>query len=392
MNPGKNLSILHFTTASEPIAGAERVLLDLAEAAPAKWNLMLLTLRPEGELQRKFRALGYSTESLNAKAPSDSPKVLFQLRRLLLREQPDLLHTHLHHASVLGSAAASLHRGVALVQTRHYSDYMRRFGGGISAALDAWAARRCDRVAAVSQPALEQLKSEGVHPRRLAVVPNGIDVARLASLPREAGRAALRTEGVPDGPVVGCAATFHPIKGHRLLLEAFSYLHAKLPTAQLVLLGHGTDDPILKRHAALLGCAGAVHGLGFQPLGQRMMAGFDVYVQPSVDEGFGLAVVEAMAMGLPVVASAVGGLRVTVQQGETGLLVPPGDAQALATALMDVLLDGSLARRLGEAGAERARSNYGRDRMVEGYDQLYSAALQNREQPETLLESARMTA
>lgn len=370
------MHILHVTTASQPIAGAERLLLDIAqEARDREHELSFLTLEPQGEFHEQLDAMGWTTGSLEATRPRQILQAVSGLRQTIASLGPDLLHAHLFHGTVLASAGA-VGMGLPLIQTRHYSDYMDRYGDPFRRRLDHWAANRADRVIAVSLAAEEHLTQvAGVPPERVEVIPNGVDVERLGRVDPKQGERVLRELGIDDGPLVGCAATYHPRKGHRYLIEAMSRVCKELPTAHLVLLGRGTGDGGLVGQARKLDIEDRVHGLGFHPEGQAIMAALDLYVQPSVEEGFGLAVVEAMAMGLPVVVSDVGGMRHTVIHGSSGIRVPPADPPALADAILRTLKEPSLARRLGEAGRARASEAFSIQRMVDEHERIYEHVL-----------------
>jgi len=278
---------------------------------------------------------------------------------------------------VMGAVVATLDRRVLLVQTRHYSDYIARFRKR-RAPIDAWAARRCERIIAVSDAAKAQLVDhEGVEDARVTVVENGVDWERLSAFDYAEGRRALEALGVPPGVAIGCAAMFNIRKGHTYLLQAMARVHARHPEAHLVLLGHGSESEQaeIRGQAKRLGIAERVHLLGHRADAHSLMAGLDIYVQPSVEEGFGLAVIEAMAMRRPVVATAVGGMLQTVEPDRTGLRVAPADAVALADALLTLIDDPARRATLGSQASERVRERYSLQRMLGEYDDVYRASL-----------------
>lgn len=367
----ETLKICHVTTASEPIAGAERVLVDLARKSAVGWDLCFVTVEPSGELNEALAELGWPARSLGATHPIQVPAALSRLRGIFREIEPDIIHAHLHHASAL---CALTRGGTPLVQTRHYSDHMYRYEGPLARGLDLLAARRARRIAAVSRAVRDHLVDvENLPRQQIEVIPNGVDCETLARADTDTGGAILEDYGV-QGPVVGCAATFHPRKGHVHLLDAWQDVIKGHPDAHLLLMGKRTDHPDLAKMVERRGLADSVHPVGFHPEGRAIMAAFDVYVQPSIEEGFGLAVIEAMAMGQPVVASKVGGMKETVVDGETGLHVPPGESNPLADSLILLLDDEEWARELGRTGQKRARSQYSSRRMVSDYDRFYAKA------------------
>lgn len=370
MSPG--LHVLHLTTASQPIAGAERLLVDIARHGRQHgWTNTFVTLAPRGELHDLVEAEGCANHALGLTSPRQVGHALRTLRRILRQCQPDVLHTHLHHASILGAATAG---AIPVVHSRHYSDYMERFRGPVARALDGWAARRAAQVIAVSDAAGDHLLGEGVPKARLHIVPNGVDLDRIDALDLDQGRRVLAGLGWGPGPFIGCAASFHPRKGHDVLVAAFAVVAAQVPTARLALLGQGPGQDAVRSQLQALGLADRVALLGHHPLGHEVMAVLDAYVQPSIEEGFGLAVVEAMAMSRPVVVSDVGGMRQTVEDGVSGLRVPPGDATALAQAILSVLSDARRAAALGAAARQRVAQRYSVHRMLAQYDHAYRNA------------------
>lgn len=367
--------VVHVITTGGSVAGAERVLIELASAAPRDvWELDFVTLQAAGELHEELRAAGYSPVSLGVRRPWEMPLALARFRAALKRLAPDVVHVHLHHAAVLGALATPSR--IPLVQTRHYSDYTARFGGWTRRASDAWAARRASIVAAVSEEAKRHLvEREGVDPARVVVVENGVDIDRMDRVDRSAGKREIDRLG-RAGPVLGCAASFHPRKGHDVLLRAFGRLAGGRSGARLVLLGDGPERASMERLARDLGVASRVHFLGYHPNHLAILSQLDVYIQPSIEEGFGVAVVEAMALGLPVVVSDVGGMRVTVAEG-SGLRVPPSDPAVLAAGIERLLDDAPLRRKMGETGRQRVRSRYSSRRMFDDYVRCYERVLKD---------------
>jgi len=373
----KRLRVFHLITAGDVLAGAEQLLIGMARTADrARWDLAFCTLMPHDKLHDAIISHGWPAHGLGLGGVASMPLALHRLRRLLAEFRPDVLHTHLYHASVAASVAAALDRRFVLVQTRHYSDYVARFRSR-RAPIDAWAARRCDRIIAVSDAAKEQLvEKEGVLASRVTVVDNGVEWDRLVALDHGAGRRRLEELGVPTkGAVIGCAATFNVRKGHTYLFQAMVRVLERRPDARLVLLGTGPEEGAFRAEIDRLGIRDKVHFLGFRADAQELMAGLDVYVQPSVEEGFGLAVIEAMAMRRPVVATAVGGMMQTVEPDRTGLRVPAADPTSLADALLAVLDDPPRAADLGRQASENVRAKYSLERMLEQYDAVYRSAL-----------------
>lgn len=302
---------------------------------------------------------------------------LLRLYRLLRRERPHLLHTWMFHANLPGRILGRL-AGVPIVISSQRTMGME---GAFRRTLDRLTAPLADRVICVSQAVAEYaVAAIGLPPDQLAVIPNGVPLEDFEPLPpREQARAALDLPAA--GPLIGTASRAHPVKGLDVLLEAFSSLSQDFPAARLAIAGDGPQLPALERRAARLGCERRVTFLGRRQDVPLFLAALDAFALPSFHEGLPNAALEAMAAGLPVVASRVGGMPEAVEDGVTGFLVPPGDPRALAGALGRLLADPALARRLGEAARQRVARLYPLSRTVQETERLYEALLAGRSSP-----------
>jgi glycosyltransferase involved in cell wall biosynthesis len=212
--------------------------------------------------------------------------------------------------------------------------------------------------------------ARSIGPRgRVRVVHNGIPTPPPGGAdPRVAG---LRERG----PVIGALTLLRPGKGLETLLAAAPLVLSRHPDAQLAIVGEGPDLEQLREQARALGVAGAVHFLGptSDPVGA--LRGMDLFVHPSWAEAFPYVILEAMALGLPIVASDVGGIGEAITHGESGLLTPPREDQALGRALTELLSDRGRAARLGQGALERA-GHFTRDAMIERLSGVYAEVLQ----------------
>ena len=175
--------------------------------------------------------------------------------------------------------------------------------------------------------------------------------------------------------VIGTACRLDPVKGLTHLIRAFAATHSEFPELRLEIAGEGPEREPLETQTRSLGLTGWVRFLGWQTDLETVMRRWQVFVLPSIEEGFGIAALEAMAAGLPVVATTAGGLPELVEHGRTGWLVPPGDAMALANALRELVLHPELGARMGAAGALRARGSFSLDRMAAAVSAIYDALL-----------------
>ncbi len=277
----------------------------------------------------------------------------------------DVVHFHTARAHALAPFCRG--RGARLVVTRRM-DYVPR--GGVYA---RWLYNRAvDAVIAISEGVRTALLRAGVRADRIRVVPSGIDVTAVDAPPgaRAAVRAAWHVEA--DDVLVLVLGALERRKGHAVLLDAARRLASQRPALRYVFAGDGSE------RAAL---AGAAHELGdrvvfagFRQDVGACLAAADVVALPSLHEGLGVAALEAMAAGRPVVASRVGGLAEVVVDGETGLFAEPGEPESLATALATLASDRDLRARLGEGGRRRVLARYTAARMAEGTLACYGEA------------------
>jgi glycosyltransferase involved in cell wall biosynthesis len=297
---------------------------------------------------------------------------LLRFVRLLRRRRPHVLHTYLSSANVFGALAAELAGVGCLITTRRDTG----FGDGRLMRLALRITSRwAHRVVAVSHEVGELARRrDSLSPSRLEVIPNGIDLERFSPAGR---RAETRKElQIPAGARVALTVGhLTHIKGVDVLIEAAARLGTDLPQTIFLVVGSGNRLGDLQRSIEL-------HQLGsrFRLLGERsdvpeLLEAADLFVLPSRSEGQPNSLLEAMATGLPVVATRVGGVPELCADGREGLLVPPDDAAALGGALGAILTSPDLARRLGRAARERAERDFSVTTMVRRYEQLYETVV-----------------
>jgi glycosyltransferase involved in cell wall biosynthesis len=231
---------------------------------------------------------------------------------------------------------------------------------------------RCvDHVVAISAAIRDVLLASGVEAGRISVVPSGVDVDRFVAV--NADRETVRREWAvgPEESVVVVVGALVQRKGHAVLLEAARRLAAQRIQARYVLCGEGAERGALERQARETGLGEAVRFVGWRADVPRQLAAADVVALPSLQEGLGVAALEAMAAGRSLVASRVGGLAELVREGEDGWLVPPGDPGALARALTQALADPERRRTMGEAGRRRVAREFSMTRMTSDNETLY---------------------
>ncbi|BDG06321.1 glycosyltransferase [Anaeromyxobacter oryzae] len=350
------------------VGGAQRMLAHLATHLDrTACEVSVLSLYdPSGTaIARELTARGIAVEHLG-KRPGLDPRVWPRLSRALRRIQPDVLHTHLPvlHYTLPWGLGPFRGRFVHTVHTVAEQD---------AAWMPGRAAHALAFRAGVAPVAICEFVAStiarvyGVRPR--AVIPNGIPVRTFATptVSRERWRAANRVPA--DAIAFACVARLAPPKNTEGLLEAFAALDAR--DAVLLLAGDGPLEAELRARARRSGVEDRVHFLGARADVPDLLAASDVFVLPSSWEGHPLSVMEAMAAGAAVVATAVGGVPELVRHGETGLLVPPADGPALASALRQLYADSAQRARLGRAARQVAAERFDASLMAARYADLY---------------------
>jgi glycosyltransferase involved in cell wall biosynthesis len=291
---------------------------------------------------------------------------------------PALVHTHTSKAGFVGRVAAHLAGVRAIVHTPHghvFSGYADPTTSALFIRLERFAARFTTKIVVLTTAERDQHLAAGVgRPAQYVEIPSGVD---LAAVRREgkAGAAVREQLGLtPETPVVGTVARLVPIKGLTHLITAFRTVLAACPAAHLVLAGDGEERGRLEAQARDLGLAARVHFLGFRADPAAVTAALDVFALPSLNEGQARALIAAMALGIPPVGSAVGGIPDVIAHGVNGLLVPAGEATPLAAALTALLQDSVRRRTLG-AAARHTATHFSADTMYARHAALYQALL-----------------
>jgi len=334
-----------------------------------------VTSRRDGPLAEELARAGVARHDLGARRIAD-PLALLRLIRLLRRERFSLVHAHGPEACMLAGIACSLTR-VPLVITRHVLyEATTNWRLRQLARMTLFAARRAAAVVAVSNAVARRLEEAGAsRPGAVHVIPNGVELGRFndpsLSPRREEIRRALGLE--PNDSLVLLPAVLREGKGHEVLIEALPEIKARVPRTRVAFAGGGELEGALRARARR-------HGDAVMFLGQRedmpeLLAACDLVVLPSMAEALPTALIEAAAAGRPAVATRVGGTPEVVEDGETGLLVPPDDSAALAAAVVTVLTDREKARSFGEAGRRRALSMFSIRSQVERTVAVWSQVL-----------------
>jgi glycosyltransferase involved in cell wall biosynthesis len=363
------------------IGGAERHLLTLLPGlrnAGVDVGLVVIAIDQAGRFIDPMRGSGIPVHVLDAPRLSVSIGLIRRLENEIKAFRPDLVHTHLIHADLHGQIAARLSGVLGVSSIHSVHDFYRRNPYRYAAKLGGHLA---ERTIAISRYAADFVVGARIVPRdRARVVSYGIDADGWA-LPAEQRRKARGGFGiVDDGVVVGMAARLIPGKGHEDAIRALGITARSEHPIRLLIAGEGPARASLESLAVAVP-EGRIRFLGFVDDVVRFMNAVDFVcfpTRPSLGEGFGLAALEAMAAARPVVASSVASLPEIVQDGRTGLLVPPERPDALADAFVRLASDSAERRRMGEAGRERAASTFSLDVMVRDTVEIYQEAVDAR--------------
>ena len=345
------------------ISGSERHLLSLLPKLRERgWDVRMLMLHENEpgawEFARELTARGVPLDAIPLRADVD-PVAFVRLVGHLMRRRPAILHTHLVHADAYGLPAGTLARVPVRFSTKHgFNEFREAPYFGLA---DRTVASLAHVHIAISRGLARYLEdAEGFDRDSFEIVHYGIDPD---------GVAATYAEGA--APHLLCVGRLIPIKGHIVLLRAFAAAKREVPTLQLDIAGRGPLEPALRALALELGVADSVHFLGQVSPIQDAIERASIVVVPSMGEGFGMVALEAMERARPVIAAEIGGLGELVRDGETGILVPPGEAEPLAEAIVRLAGDPALARAMGEAGRERALSRFLQSFCTERTELLY---------------------
>jgi glycosyltransferase involved in cell wall biosynthesis len=340
------------------LGGLEMVVLNLVRGMDReRFECRVLCLGERGAIAFRFDEIGVSVETLGARGRTDA---VLRLTRRLWRDRIDVLHTHNPAPHLVGAVARTLARVPVLVHTKHGRNYP---GHPRAVLANRWASRNTDAVVAVSEDAAEVARRvERVTPAKVRVIHNGIDLDGLPAPERRSGDGYGRAVSV---------ARLHAVKDQATLFRAARRIADARPQFRLALVGDGPERPALERLRHELALEENVCLHGHRDDVQASLRESDIFMLSSASEGLSLTLLEAMAAGLPVIATDVGGNREVVTHGETGLLVAPGSPEALAAATLSLLDDPARALAMGRAGRQRVERVFDLRLMVRRYEDLY---------------------
>jgi glycosyltransferase involved in cell wall biosynthesis len=240
--------------------------------------------------------------------------------------------------------------------------------------MDAFIVRRADRIIAVSEKIARQMRGAGIKSKKICVIENGVDLDRfVGNAASNSVRESLRIK--KDVPVVGTVGALTKEKGHMYFLNAASKVNRVFPEAVFLFVGDGRERPNLEKATSYLGIQDNVIFAGMRKDVPEILSILDVFVLPSLIEGLPMALLEAQAAKVPVIATRVGAIPNVIEDGVTGVVVRPKDPEAITEAVIQILCDRKIATKMAERGFERVRDKFSADKMADKYLSLYKELL-----------------
>jgi glycosyltransferase involved in cell wall biosynthesis len=359
-----SVTSLHIDTRPDWRGGQNQVLLTLRGLRARRHYVELLALRG-GALESRARAEGFPVHHIPPSRVRLGGAAV--LRNLLTRGKFQIVHAHDPHGLTAAWLAHAPRRAV-LVAQRRVAGHITRSSVGLARY------RAAHRIFAISRFVARSVIDSGIDPARVEIVYEGVEIPPPVTL--EARRKARRHFGIRDSEILlGCVGYLLPEKGQEALVRALPAVRARFPQCRLLLAGDGPSRKALESLALQSGLADAVVFGGFIEKIAQAYEALDIFLFPSIAEPLGTSLLAAMAYGLPVIAVAGGGVPEIVDSGCSGILVSSSAAQPLADAILRLLGDRELAKRLGSAARETIEQRFTADRMVEGTIAAYRKLL-----------------
>jgi glycosyltransferase involved in cell wall biosynthesis len=373
------MKVLHLIS-SGGMYGAESVVATLASNLQNRGEDTIVGVfdnahRPKNDASDRIEKAGVKVIRIPCSGRADGLTVR-AIRKLIRTEQIDILHSHGYKADIYGYLATRRLR-IPIIATRHNQRGLRHtLAIRLYEFLDILFLRRFNAVAAVSDLIAEELLRAGVAPRKVTVIGNGIDVSRFVGASPTLSEELNKEQRL----LIGTAGRLIPQKGIEYFLMAASEVLTTFPTLLFGIVGEGPHRPALERSMKDLGIERNVVFTGPRSDMPNIYASFDVFVLPSLEEGMPMTVLEALASGLPVIATKVGAVEKLVFPNQTGILVQPGEAAGLAAALISLIGNPELRVRLGQNGRSLVQNEHSSSVMSQRYLRLYQELLNEKAQ------------
>ena len=364
------MKVLHVSTHMN-IGGIGNYVLSLSSALKNK-GVSVITASSGGSLEGEFLKLGIPHKKIGIDTKFEfGPKVLFSvpaLCRIIREEKVDIVHAHSRVSQVASRLASSLTK-VPYLTTCH--GFFKKRARGI---FDTWGVK----VVAISDYVKRHLMDDlGVAEDRIKLIYSGVDAGRFArKFSDEEKRELKRSLGLSDdGPVIGTIGRLSPVKGQKFIIEAMRDVVKEFRGAQILIIGSGPEEAALKELACSAGLQDAVRFVSSCPDTHKFLSIMDIFVFPSIKEGLGIALLEALASERACVASDVGGIGDIIKDKANGILVPVGDIDAIAGAVISLLRDPDTRREMGRRGRKLIEEKFLLTSMADKMIELYGTVL-----------------
>lgn len=356
----KKVKVLHITSTRYGIGGVEKLLLDMSarhdtERFEISYCNLFCDAGGDGAFPKELRARGLNVIEIPGNRWVDVPKMAFRLAKVIRSERFDLIHLHMLQATIVGGFAAMLSRGVKRVVTKHYTRNLSNHPAAIKK-LDNFFTKTSDKVYAISEYVKADMVADSIPAEKIVVIYNGTDISAFDKLAEENSTVLDR---ISDGEfLIGTAGSLTERKGQKYLLEAIPIVAATHPNVRLLVIGEGPERERLNSVLKEIDIGDRIEMLGFQKNVASLLKSLDLYVHPSINEPFGIAILEAMAAGKCVVATNVDGVPEIVRNGETGLLVDPSDPAELAKAIIHFIENPVQLDQFGKEGRKTVENRF----------------------------------
>jgi len=364
----RKIRVLHAITNMQ-IGGAENLVKNILLGLDrTRFEPYLFIFEEKGEFLDDIKKQGIRVFSSPIRVRRFDPFLLWKIAGILKSNKIDIVHTHLYQSSSYVRLAAILARVPVILYHEHGSIRPHFFRYRMIAFL---LVRWTDKIVAISRSDIDYYsKNEHIGQSRFFLLPNALLTNDDESY--QAADAEKYAEILKDKKVIGCVANFSKIKGHKYLLMAFAWLIKEYPRTILILVGDGPEKESLVELARQLKINEKILFSGRQKNVGQWYRIFNYFVLPSVEEGFGLVLLEAAKYGIPIVATRAGGIPEILTDGETGLLVPPKDPESIFLALKRLFSDNDLAGKIGEKGKEMVLKKYDFKNYIKTLEGLYT--------------------
>lgn len=367
------IRVLHFIETLK-IGGAEiRLVSDVRGLDTARFEHLLCYMYPVNELSREIQP-DVKVKCLEMRGIYDFGRAYKGMKRIFDDFMPDIIHTHTFAPDIYGRLMGRLFSRACIVTTLHSMDYRKYISEDVirysykRKAIDALTCSLTDVFIAVS----EHIKNMAIKNLRVKKVEVIYNYPKDNMNSRRGGGAVLRRSlGLGDSFVIFSCGNLRPQKGHRFLISAMAEIIKRVPKAKLLIAGDGPFLPDLKEDIRRFNLGGTITLLGRRNDVPDLLSAADVFVFPSLEEGQGLALIEAMTAGLPCVASDIGPIREIIPNAETGILTKPGDAHAIADAILKLYSDRNMANVIAVAGRDYAVKTFNAVSSTEKLSRLY---------------------